>query len=704
MRRFVLAAASIAALTLTCASGDSGSGPRGPGTRSTELPKGERVDVFKGGLVQPWSDWGWAKREVKRAPARVLMESFAGWIIAAPGFRKVPDALLVRFRAPREKGDFLEVRLGHADKSRFPRVKVDASLRRTEQDGAEEVVIMMSALNPERREFDRVVLRPHKQLGKTWVEIEEIAFLCNEKCGAPVEEDPSLFPSLPANFSVTCGEGTPISEGVYGIAFDMLRDRKQQWLWDLKPGARRWGGNANSRFNFKRGAWNTGNDWFFENVDYMRSNRKNGWTWRTFLKENQEKGALTALSVPLVGWVAKDTKSNGFPVSVFGPQQRTDSHRPDAGNGKNKRGEKIPPKGPELTSEPGGAGFIAEWVKEIVTTREGGRDVHVWILGNEPMLWHDTHRDVHPEPVSYDELLGKTIDAARAIRALDPGGKIAGPALWGWPAYSYSAVDAEKGFWRKPDRRAHDDEPFLAWYLKQLKAHEDRTGERLLDLVDVHFYAEGLYNQKVDEETARKRLRSVRSLYDPKYVEETYIKEPVRLIPRMREIIEESYPGRGLIIGEWNFGGEKHWSGALATAEALGTFGKLGVDYAFYWTYPPKDSASWWAFRAYRDYDGAGARFPATSIPATAPKEARAFAGQDDARVVAVLLNQKRRSTRDALVSLKGCRAPAGVRAFSWDARRKKLSEVDAKLSGARAQVKLPAASVTVLEVKLGQQ
>ena len=47
----------------------------------------------------------------------------------------------------------------------------------------------------------------------------------------------------------------------------------------------------------------------------------------------------------------------------------------------------------------------------------GKRSVQMYILDNEPMLWNSTHRDVHPEPVTYDELLDRTVRYASAIRA-----------------------------------------------------------------------------------------------------------------------------------------------------------------------------------------------------------------------------------------------------------------------------------------------
>ena len=120
----------------------------------------------------------------------------------------------------------------------------------------------------------------------------------------------------------------------------------------------------------------------------------------------------------------------------------------------------------------------------------------MYILDNEPMLWPTTHRDVHPEPTSYDELVTRTIDYGTAIREADPDAVIAGPAEWGWTGYLYSAKDiASGGTSARPDRRAHGDMPLVAYYLKALAEHEKKTGVRVLDVFDLHSYpaADGVY-------------------------------------------------------------------------------------------------------------------------------------------------------------------------------------------------------------------
>src|SRR6185436_17484441 len=156
---------------------------------------------------------------------------------------------------------------------------------------------------------------------------------------------------------------------------------------------------------------------------------------------------------------------------------------------------------------------------------------------------------------------------------------------------------------------AHGGTPLLPWWLRETLTHEKRTGVRLIDVVDVHFYPQGRgigvgVAGETDRDTAARRIRATRSLWDPSYEDESWIGEKMRLLPRLRAWIDENHPGLGISIGEWNFGAERHMSGGLATAEALGRFGEQGVASAFYWDYPDRDSPAYWAFRAFRNFDG----------------------------------------------------------------------------------------------------
>ncbi|RYE70700.1 MAG: LysR family transcriptional regulator, partial [Oxalobacteraceae bacterium] len=196
--------------------------------------------------------------------------------------------------------------------------------------------------------------------------------------------------------------------------------------------------------------------------------------------------------------------------------------------------------------------------RQVQAIEASGDGVSQYILDNEPALWNSTHRDVHPDAVTYDELVDKTIAYGSQVRRAAPKAIIAGPAEWGWPGYFFSAKDAEVGFSKKPDRRAHGDVPLINYYLRKLRAHEKKTGQRVLDVVDLHYYPQsnGMYGhgERTDPAAAAARIRATRSLWDPTYKDESWIAEKIALLPRLKSIIDAEYPGLRVSLGEYNFG------------------------------------------------------------------------------------------------------------------------------------------------------
>jgi hypothetical protein len=517
-------------------------------------------------------------------------------------------------------------------------------------------------------------------------------------------------PIEPAQVTVECqGPSHPINELIYGIgAYYPDRSAHQ---WEMGATARRWGGDAATRFNWRLGnAWNSNHNWYFRNVKVVDAP---SFSYDTFFEENREHGVSTVLTVPMLGWVAKDTTSYSFPVRIFGPQQSIAFDNPESGNGISPSGSPLTPLPPTQTSVPFTPDDLQAWVRAIREKDAGrGRSVQMYILDNEPMNWNKTHRDIHPEPATYDEVLEKTIAYGTAIRRADPDAVIAGPAEWGWLAYHFSARDTSRGKLGKLlrwDRLKHGNVPFVPWYLRKLRDHESRTGVRVLDVLDVHFYpaSPGMGTSiqgMTDPETAAKRIRMTRSLWDPNYQDESWIKEKMRVLPLLKEWVAENYPGRGISIGEWSFGAENHMSGGLAVAEVLGRFGVQGLTSAFYWFYPPAGSPAFWAFRAYRNFDGKGSRFLDVSIPATSrAADTSVFASRDASgrRAVVILLNSSPDLARQSTVALTGCRPPSTVRAFRYAQGDAAIRPADAAISADAITLELPAYSISVLDVNL---
>jgi hypothetical protein len=627
----------------------------GPDVR---LAVAEPIFAARMGLAPGWIDQGWSAHDLPPGkPASLDLSGYGGLILAHPGLSGEYGGLLFRYRAPESFGDFLEVRLETNEGAQLALVRTMRPREARQADGFAEVWVPMRELNPGGRRFEKVVFHAWRSVGPQRVELDGV--------GLTAAPPPQRQPVRTGRFDIDCrAPGHPISPLIYGIGTSFADAGPQQWT--MGATARRWGGNHSSRYNPEIDAWNLDFDWFFRNAPVRSA--------ASFLEENRSHGLKSALTVPIIGWVAKDTKSCSFPVSVFGPQQAVAWDLPDDGNGVRPDGTPIPSPPPTTTSVACPPQCIERWIRRIRKAKEaGGPGVDLYILDNEPMIWHSTHRDIHPEPPGYDELLERTIHYAAAVREADADALIAGPAECCWLNYYFSGKDVVASVWLRPDRLRHWNVPLLPWYLRKLREYKERTGTRLLDVVDVHFYPMADVGPPrggaTDPATAVLRIRTTRSLWDPSYVDESWIDEPIQVLPLLRRWIEENYRGRKISLGEWNFGAEDHMSGGLAVAEALGRFADEGIHSAYYWTYPPDRSPAYWAFRAYRNFDGEGGRFLDRSAPVKGEARlASLFASRDEAgeRVVAVLLNHDPGSPLHAEVGLESCGTVSAARAFSY--------------------------------------
>jgi hypothetical protein len=381
-----------------------------------------------------------------------------------------------------------------------------------------------------------------------------------------------------------------ISPLIYGVT-----TADEEYLEALQIPLNSWGGNPSTRYNWKHGrAWNAGRDYFFKNGNYGVTS---GSASDSFVEKSGSAGAEVRLTVPTLGWVAKNDDLNtcSFPLP----------------NGECGDLPQVTCENPSVIADPYRANTksdvqsIQEWMTHMLERK--GFNLRFVAMDNEPELWGWTHYDVHPTCTTYQEVLDKYIEYASAIREVAPEVELAGPITSGWWHYWNSAAGAL-------DKLSHGNEPFLPWFLTKVRAHEEQNDIRILDVLDIHYYPQNVYNYEDDPETAALRLRSTRSLWDPNYTDESWINEAVTLIPRMKELIDRYAPGIQLGISEWNWGGEISMSGALAAADVLGIFGKEDVYYAAYYGFPPEKSPTYYAFKMYRNFDGRGSHFGDRSV------------------------------------------------------------------------------------------
>jgi glycosyl hydrolase family 44 len=528
--------------------------------------------------------------------------------------------------------------------------------------------------------------------------------------------DPLLAQTVTVTIDPTA-DRHPVSPLIYGVNFGSAA-QASRLHWPV----RRWGGNATTRYSWQDDIANRASDYLFYNIPEDNPNPQNlpnGSAADRFIDEIRAAGGEALLTVPLIGWTPVDRNYRwGFSIAKYGAQQANECTvnpfpgcNSDAGNGVRPDGTTlVTGNDPHDTSRAIDPSFVTGWMAHIAartgTAAQGG--VRFFDLDNEPALWNSTHRDVHPSPTTYDELWQRTRDYAAAIKAQDGGAQVLGPVSWGWCEYFYSALD---GCSPGPDMAAHGNLVWIDWYLKQVADYQAAHGVRLLDDLDVHYYPQANGVTLSNDESATTsalRLRTLKSLYDPNYIDESWISDTapggvaVQLIPRLKAWIANRLPGTKIALTEYNWG-DGGTSSALAQAEALAIFGREGVDLAARWVAPGENTLLEDAFLLYLNYDGLGSKVAGDSVRALSSDvdAVGAYAIRGTGSRLYVLLFNKATGARTAAVQVAGgFTQPAAL--YRFDGGHRLGAAGSATPSAGVLTLSLPARSATLAVLDLG--
>lgn len=464
----------------------------------------------------------------------------------------------------------------------------------------------------------------------------------------------------------TAKDRTPISPYIYGTNQDIARDTNYT--------ARRLGGNRMTGYNWENNASNAGNDWQHSSDSYLTDwanvpgdNNAAGALLTTFHDKSLTMNTYTIITLPLAGYVSKD--KNG-PVT---PKEMAPSER---------WAKVVFEKGKELSLEPDkndGFVFLDEEVNFLVN-KYGKADTATGVKGysldNEADLWASTHPRLHPAKVGADEFVKLSIDAATAIKKIDPKAETYGPASYGFNGF--------RTFQDAPDyiKNYYVYGWYLAYYLAKLEEASKAKGVRLLDALDVHWYPEAsangkriVFSQGTADETAQARVQAPRSLWDPEYTESSWICSsgncPIQLIPQLKEMIKKYSPGTKLAFTEYEYGAGHHPSGGIAQADVLGIFGKYGVYMANYWLVE-LGAYTLAGFRLYRNYDGNNGTYGDTNVKADTSDVEKittyaSIEGKDDKKLHVILINKDLSNTTTARVAISSKQMYKTGKAYGFD-------------------------------------
>ncbi len=473
----------------------------------------------------------------------------------------------------------------------------------------------------------------------------------------------------------------------------------------------RLGGSRWTAYNWETNASNGGALSGFQNDKALSASSTPGEAIRPSVASAQAKPGAIVVTIPTQGWVAAD--STGA-VDLSRPISDRFLHG-------------VPRKGgafsatPDLTDKTVSQDELAAFLDgAFPASRTDPLRPIYFALDHEPDLWTSAHAEIQRTPTRYAELLPKIVATAAALKDAVPTSLVFGSVNYGFSGLLNLQV--------APDASAHGypDLWWIGWYLQQIKSAGDLLGRRIVDVLDLHWRSEAqgggirITGSETWPSVVSARVQAPRSLWDPGYVEDSYITNDIlsfssdhaiHIIGRLRTFIDGAYPGTRISFSEYNHGGEGDISGGIAEADVLGIFGREGVFAGAYLPLTASPAFIHGAFHAFRDYDGAGAAFGNVSFQASSSDVSRASvyasidAGHPE-RVVAVAIN---RSTSAIDAAFKLSHTQLFTQAKGWQ-----LTAASPIVSGAAVpqsiaaqmlaaknsfHLSLPAMSVTTLEL-----
>ena len=523
-----------------------------------------------------------------------------------------------------------------------------------------------------------------------------------------------VSPTADVTITIDPTKTRPISPWIYGInSYSGVTGAPPQLTFD------RAGGNRWTAYNWETNASNAGSDYLYENDNYLSSSTVPAEAVCSFIAADQSNSVASLITVQLQGLVSAD--ENG-PVNVTNP--------PDLSRFKQVVDKKSTVSSAPFTITPSTTDanvYMDEFVWALDQKFSGmgifgtnpARPTFV-SLDNEPELWNSTHLEVQGHsPVTSDDYIAKTITLTKALKDQFPDIMIFGPVhygfqgLYNWQGELGSTPNGANWF---PDK-----------YLAALKTASAAYGKPLVDVYDFHWYAEeydangtrsiDLSSTTLTDAQVQLIVQSPRNLWDPTFTDginknpwiyQELGNSPINILGRLQAKINVEFPAMKISITEYENGGWNHIAGTIAQADNLGIFGSQGIFAANFW--PPNRTYSYAlaGFRAFRDFDGAGANFGDTSLQATSNnvQNVVVYASSDSAtpgRFVFVAIN---RSTASQVTAISGQSLSGTAHLFQMTADSAQdqnpvqpVSIGTMPVAGSSLSLTLPALSVTTIEV-----
>eukprot|EP01121_Diplochlamys_sp_Union-15-3_P005268 TRINITY_DN15597_c0_g1_i1.p1 TRINITY_DN15597_c0_g1~~TRINITY_DN15597_c0_g1_i1.p1 ORF type:complete len:652 (-),score=145.36 TRINITY_DN15597_c0_g1_i1:70-2025(-) len=458
----------------------------------------------------------------------------------------------------------------------------------------------------------------------------------------------------------------PINDEIYGATIFWDSSTQSQyaaWAKEVRLPINRIGGDATTRYNWQVDSSNAGADWFFMGGN-GNSNPTPGGSMDNYITLNNQVGSKTVITIPMIQYINKESAWHcSFPKSVYGPQQSYNPYihpnNDDCGNGKTTSGADIDDKNPLATDIPNTPEIQKSWISHIVGKfGNSAKSGVVYQLDNEVSNWAFMHRDVHPQKVTYEEIVNQTIIYGSAVKEADPTALLAAPSeiQFAW----YPDWGGEKN---------------IVFFLQALQQYEKSHGKRILDTYDCHY-------------------PDANDNHWPKLTD----------VDKLRTIVDQTYPGTGISFSEWTLSGTGPLNGALAIADQFGQFAKNKVVFASVWGVSTSDldGPIGFAFRVFRNFDGKGNGFGDQYVSSSSSDDATvsvhsSIRSSDEALIIAVI--NKTPGIQESYLTLKGFNPKSSAQVYQYSAANVKaiVSKPNANVSSSGFQYNYDSFSITII-------
>jgi hypothetical protein len=485
--------------------------------------------------------------------------------------------------------------------------------------------------------------------------------------------------NIAAKSCPTCSVKHPISPLIYGwqyYATDHYTPAQITALKELKLSLVRWGsGNNSTRYNWKvKGA--THPDWYSNNYphDY-----------------EAELAQIKSLDGPQVMFTMPSMKLPGKDAIFVASDNSTANGSPEKGLNTGKYWTT------DFSSKD-----EQDWLRSLNIKNAATQYVKFWEMDNEAMCWGSTHKDIHntahgfkTNGTTYDEYWEDFSFLVPKMKAVDPNIIVGGDVP---PNYYFYYFDGN--FQKK------DNVDWETWFLRRNRDYEKEKGQRILDVLSLHFYPE-TYGKK--DASAELRLDETRNWWDPSYTQSPECVKhwpdtcPTTILPKMQGLIAKNYPGTKLGFSEYAWGDDASPVGALCLGLTLGWFGKYDVYYSTYWadtnalvSLEGEPQPMYHTLYMYTHYFGS----LACKAESSDALKIASFAATDSAGNLTLMLINPTKQAQSAEIRLEGYTPATQARAVTYtfsSAGPKTLVKGSLKVPGSQFKTSLPAYSQVCL-------